>query len=85
MYSRDEVEAEWEKVKDVHSLFSHYKEKQDYFRFRRLFLKFGFLSGKPKQRTEAKEYYKKWRASNKEKLKHYQKRYWMKKLGESCV
>ena len=88
------VQLEWEKVKDQISLYTYYDSPKEYHKWRRLFLKHGFIKptgrvwGRRTKQTSTdrnaycRGYYKKWRAENKEKLQQYQVNHWTKKIQQ---
>jgi hypothetical protein len=85
------VKAEWAKVRDLTSLRSHYGPKE-YAKWRGRFIRAGLITPKnthtreeqdasKKRRLEyARQYYKKWRRENKDRLKKYQYSYWKSRL-----
>jgi hypothetical protein len=92
MLHHNKIAAEWEKVKEVDSLFGHYGSQAEYQRWRQRFLRAGYISKSArrytKKRTNPKEYRReyarvyarKWRESNPAKAKAITYEHWKRKL-----
>ena len=86
------VAHEWDKVKDVPSLFKHYRSQAEYQRWRQRFLKAGYIKKttrtftKKREKTEehrkeyAREYARKWRAHHPDSYREIYYEHWKRKL-----
>lgn len=92
MISDKVVQAEWEQVKDVPSLYMHYDgDRRLYQKWHGRFKRKGLLKNrktswrKPrdleKRRLYARQYYKGWRQRNPERVKRYQLDHWKRKIA----
>mgnify|MGYP000973802755 CR=1 FL=1 len=86
------VAQEWEKVKDVPSLFKHYGSQAEYQRWRQRFLKAGYIQKSartfakkrknPEEHRKAysRAYARKWRERHPVKAKEIAYEHWKRKL-----
>jgi hypothetical protein len=89
------IEAEWQAVKDVPSLFKHYGTQREYQKWRERFVRAGYLTKHQRRLRRTKEeklaynraYYTKWRPLHKDLVLQYTHDHWKRKLGfvEPCV
>ncbi len=87
MLNKEEINAEWIRVKDTKNLYRYYKDPTQYQKWRNRFIAAGYIITKKnisaeQRRALNRQYYRQCRKTNKDKIKVYVRKYWINKLQE---
>ncbi len=90
MLNKEDIDAEWIKVKYMKNLYCYYKDGKKYQKWRNRFIAAGYILTKKNLSAEHKRiinrnYYRHYRKTNKDKIKGYTQTYWIKKLKGTMV